>query len=213
MIPVNDIIFRLLASLLFGGIIGLERQYHDKPAGFATNTLICMGSTVFSLLSIHSALSFGGDPARIAAQIVAGVGFLGAGSILRDGNKISGLTTAAGIWLVAAIGMAIGYGEFAVAGTATLLVLILQLFVRKLTHAFDYIKTYDALTIKCEADWTVVEKINSTAAKRGAEIIKQEVYKEDGMFVVKMLVNMSPKNFKETFKDLLALKEIKSLDK
>lgn len=213
MIPVNDIIFRLVASLIFGGIIGLERQYHDKPAGFATNTLICMGSTVFALLSVHSALTFGGDPARIAAQIVAGVGFLGAGSILREGNKISGLTTAAGIWLVAAVGMAVGYGEFAIAGSATVLVLILQLFVRRLTHAFDYVKTYDALTIKCEPDWSIVEKINSTATKRGAEILKQDVYKEEGLFVVKMVVNMSPKNFKDTFKDLLSLKEIKSLDK
>ena len=213
MIPINDIIFRLAASLLFGGIIGLERQYHDKPAGFATNTLICMGSTVFALLSIHSALTFGGDPARIAAQIVAGVGFLGAGSILREGNKISGLTTAAGIWLVAAVGMAVGYGEFSIAGTATVLVLILQLFIRKLTNSFDTLKTYDALTIKCDPDWSVVEKINQTAAKRGAEIIKQEVYKDEGFFVIKMVVNMSPKNFKETFKDLLALKEIKTLDK
>ncbi len=213
MIPVNDIIFRLAASLIFGGIIGLERQYHDKPAGFATNTLICMGSTVFALLSIHSALTFGGDPARIAAQIVAGVGFLGAGSILREGNKISGLTTAAGIWLVAAVGMAVGYGEFSIAGTATVLVLILQLFVRKLTHAFDYVKTYDALTIKCDPDWSIVEKINATTKKRGAEILKQDVYKEEGFFIVKMVVNMSPKNFKDTFKDLLSLKEIKSLDK
>lgn len=213
MIPVNDILIRLLASLLFGGIIGLERQYHDKPAGFATNTLICMGSTVFALLSIHSALTFGGDPARIAAQIVAGVGFLGAGSILREGNKISGLTTAAGIWLVAAVGMAVGYGEFAIAGAATGLVLVLQLFVRRLAYAFDYVKTYEQLTIKCDPDWSVVEKLSSAVSSRGAEIIKQEVYKEEGFFIVKLVVNMSPKSFQDTFKDLLTLKEIKSMDK
>ena len=213
MIPINDVFLRLLVSLLFGGILGLEREYHDKPAGFATNTLICLGSTVFALLSIHSAQAFGGDPARIAAQIVAGVGFLGAGSILREGNKISGLTTAAGIWVVAAIGMALGYGEFTIAGLATMLVLILQLFVRKLTNAFDFVKTYDTLTIKCDPDWAVVEKINAAASANGAEILKQEVYKEEGQFVIKMVTNMSPKNFKETFKDLLSLKEIKSLEK
>ena len=84
----------------------------------------------------------------IAAQIVAGVGFLGAGSILRDGNKISGLTTAAGIWLVAAVGMAVGYGQYFIGAIATASVLILQLFVRKMMNTFDYVQLYDSLTIK-----------------------------------------------------------------
>ena len=72
MIENSEIVLRLITALVFGGIIGLERQYHDKPAGFATNTLICVGSAVFALLSILSAYYLGGDPARIAAQIVAG---------------------------------------------------------------------------------------------------------------------------------------------
>lgn len=213
MITIEDIVFRLVASVVFGGIIGLERQYHDKPAGFATNTLICVGSTVFTLLSVESAIHFGGDPARIAAQIVAGVGFLGAGSILREGNKISGLTTAAGIWLVAAVGMAIGYGEFAVAGVATIAVLVIQLFIRKLMNSFDYVRLYDALTIKCDPDWALVEKITETVNKHGADVLKQDVTKEEGLFVIKMVTNMSTKTFKKVFRDLMILKEIKSLEK
>lgn len=213
MMTTEDVILRILAALILGGIIGLERQYHDKPAGFATNTLICAGSAVFTLLSIASAFNYGGDPARIAAQIVAGVGFLGAGSILREGNKISGLTTAAGIWIVAAVGMAAGYGEFVIAGTATIFVLILQLFLRKLMNSFDYVRLYDSLTIKCEPSPDVVEKINDTLKKHNAEIIKEDLFKEDGMFIVKMIINMSKKAFTESFKELILIKEIKSLDK
>jgi len=213
MLTTEEIIIRILASLILGGAIGLERQYHDKPAGFATNTLICAGSAVFALLSIASAFNYGGDPARIAAQIVAGVGFLGAGSILREGNKISGLTTAAGIWIVAAVGMAAGYGEYLIAGIATVSVLILQLFLRQLMNSFNYVRLYDSLTIKCEPSTAIVEQINTVLKKHKAEVLKEDLFKEDGMFVIKLIVNMSKKSFSETFKELISIKEIKSLDK
>lgn len=213
MIENSEIVLRIISALVFGGIIGLERQYHDKPAGFATNTLICVGSAVFALLSILSAYHLGGDPARIAAQIVAGVGFLGAGSILRDGNKISGLTTAAGIWLVAAVGMAVGYGHYFIGAVATTSVLILQLFVRKLMNTFDYVQLYDSLTIKCSPSWQIVEKIKSVFKKNQAEIIKEEIHKENGLIVLKLVVNMSATKYQKIVKDLAPLEEVKSLDK
>lgn len=213
MIGYPEIIMRILVALILGGVIGLERQYHDKPAGFATNTLICVGSAVFAMLSILSAYYLGGDPARIAAQIVAGVGFLGAGSILRDGNKISGLTTAAGIWLVAAVGMAVGYGHYFIASIATASVLILQLFVRKLMNAFDYVQLYDSLTIKCTPKWEVAEKIKSVFKNNKAEIIKEEIYKENGLLVLKIVVNMSATKYQNIVKELAPLEEVKSIDK
>lgn len=213
MIDNSEIVMRILVALIMGGVIGLERQYHDKPAGFATNTLICVGSTVFAMLSILSAYYLGGDPARIAAQIVAGVGFLGAGSILRDGNKISGLTTAAGIWLVAAVGMAIGYGHYFIAFIATASVLILQLFVRKMMNTFDYVQLYDSLTIKCSPKWEIVEKIKSVFKNNEAEIIKDEIHKENGLIVLKLVVNMSATKYQKIVKELSPIEEIKSLDK
>lgn len=213
MIEHSEIVLRIIVALVFGGIIGLERQYHDKPAGFATNTLICVGSAVFAMLSTLSAYYLGGDPARIAAQIVAGVGFLGAGSILREGNKISGLTTAAGIWLVAAVGMAVGYGEYYIGGIATASVLILQIFLRKLMNAFDYVQLYDSLTIKCVPTWAAVEKIKSTLKNNKTEIIKEEIHKENGLIVLKLVVNMSATTYQKIVKELAPLEEIKSLDK
>jgi putative Mg2+ transporter-C (MgtC) family protein len=213
MITLNEVLFRLFISVLLGGMVGLERRYHDKPAGFMTNTLICVGSTVFALCSIYSSSIYGGDPARIAAQVVAGVGFLGAGSILREGNKISGLTTAASIWLVAAVGLAIGFGNFVLASAATLSVLMLQFIVRAVMDAFDHVRLYESITIKCEPDWSVVEKINATITRHKAEILKEEIFKDEGLFIIKLVVNMSAKTFSSTFRELLALKEIKFLDK
>ena len=95
------------AAVLAGGMVGLEREYANKPAGLRTNLLICVGSCLICIVSQHAG---GPDVTRIAAQIVSGVGFIGAGAILRINQHVTGVTTAATIWLVAAIGMALGFG-------------------------------------------------------------------------------------------------------
>ena len=213
MITLTDAIIRLTISFLLGAIVGFERQYHEKPAGFSTNTLICMGSTVFAMISLMSAQYFGGDPARIAAQIVTGVGFLGAGSIIREGNKISGLTTAAGIWVVAAIGMATGYGEFGIAGFAVILALVLQVCRRRILSAFESVKTFEYITIKCEPDIKLVTTIEDTIKSEGVNVIKSHFYKADGKLIIKLATDMSEKTFKMIFKKLLAFDEIISLDR
>src|SRR2546426_12382337 len=92
---------KLLLAALLGGIIGVEREIRDKPAGLRTNILICVGSTLFMSISTKVALLLGGDPTRISAQIISGIGFLGAGAVLHSHGFVSGLTTAATIWVVA----------------------------------------------------------------------------------------------------------------
>lgn len=213
MITVTDALIRLLVAFSLGAIIGFERQYHDKPAGFTTNTLICLGSAIFSMVSLISAQYYGGDPARIAAQIVAGVGFLGAGSIIREGNKISGLTTAAGIWVVAAIGMAAGYGEFQLAGFAVICVMVLQIFLRKVLNIFDSVKTYEYITIKCEPNIEIAEKIEKAIYDAGAKILKKDFYKTDGKLIIKLVTDMSENSFKEVFRKLITEEQIISLDR
>ncbi|MDI6809108.1 MAG: MgtC/SapB family protein [Candidatus Eisenbacteria bacterium] len=136
--------YHLLLSVLFGGLIGSERQRHDKPAGFRTNTLICFGATLFTMFSIRIAGS-SYDPGRIAAQIVTGVGFLGAGAIIHQRGMIKGLTTAATIWLVASIGVGVGIGEYMVAGVGTIIALgILRVFdkVEKRLEISSHTRTY-----------------------------------------------------------------------
>lgn len=116
-------------AFLCGAIIGVERERSDKPAGLRTLVLICVGSAIFTMVSVSPALG-GREPARVAAQIVTGVGFLGAGTILREPSGIIGITTAASIWAVAGVGMVIGAG-YAAAGVTLSLVILLTLVVLK----------------------------------------------------------------------------------
>ena len=113
---------RLLAAAALGMVIGLEREIHEHPAGMRTHLLVSVGSAAFTILSIHALAGPDGDPGRVAAQIVSGIGFLGAGAILKEGATIRGLTTAASLWAVAAVGMAVGAGAWVVAIVVTAIV-------------------------------------------------------------------------------------------
>jgi putative Mg2+ transporter-C (MgtC) family protein len=118
-------ITRLVLAALLGGVIGLERQLKRRPAGLRTNMFICFGAAMFTILSTELASEFGiGDRTRIAAQIIPGIGFIGAGSILHAKNGVTGLTTAATLFVVASIGMACGGGLYLLAFFATVLIVI-----------------------------------------------------------------------------------------
>jgi putative Mg2+ transporter-C (MgtC) family protein len=122
----DDVIVKIFLACLLCGLIGLERQWRQKAAGFRTHLLVGLGSTMFTLVSIHGFA--GPDPSRVAAQIVSGIGFIGGGAILRHGLSVRGVTTAATLWLVAAIGMSVAVGWYEPALVATgmaLLTLIL----------------------------------------------------------------------------------------
>lgn len=129
-----ELILRMLLAAVLGGLIGFEREWSNHAAGFRTHIQVCLGSASIMLLSIYGFSQFVDevnvriDPARLAAQVISGIGFLGAGAILRNGNMIKGLTTAASIWVVAAIGLCVGAGFFLGAIMCTLIVLI-NLFV------------------------------------------------------------------------------------
>ncbi len=115
----HDVLGVILA-IVFGGVIGLERQTSGKPAGLRTNVLICFGAAIFTIVSEKMAAGQSDSITRIAAQIVTGVGFIGAGAIIRDRAGVHGLTTAATIWLVASIGMACGAGLYLLAFVSTI---------------------------------------------------------------------------------------------
>jgi len=127
-----EISLRLVLSCILGGLIGLERESLDRPAGFRTHILVCVGSALIMVVSMYAFVDYdtpNKDPGRIAAQVVSGIGFLGAGTIIREGLTVKGLTTAASLWVVAGIGLAIGSG-FYFAGIAStgLVFLTLVLF-------------------------------------------------------------------------------------
>ena len=126
---------RLIVAMILGGIVGLEREYRAKDAGFRTHFLVAIGSALFTLISMYGFADGVKDTSRVAAQVVSGIGFLGAGIIVFQRNVIRGLTTAAGLWVTAAIGMACGVGQFYMAVLVTLLILIgLEVLNRFIPH-------------------------------------------------------------------------------
>jgi putative Mg2+ transporter-C (MgtC) family protein len=129
---------RLLLAALLGGAIGMEREWRNKEAGLRTNILIAIGSALFTLMSIELTDAKTGDTSRVAAQIVTGIGFLGAGAIMRTNSGIQGLTTAATIWVNAAIGVATGGGEYHLAVIATAVTLVVLLVLQPIEKYLDH---------------------------------------------------------------------------
>jgi len=125
----SDVIYRLLLAVVLGVVIGFERLFAHKEAGMKTHALVALGAALFVIISELLAIKYarigGFDPSRMASQIIVGIGFLGAGSIILEGNKLKGLTTASGFWVTAGIGMAAGFGFFSLAIIVTLLVLLI----------------------------------------------------------------------------------------
>jgi putative Mg2+ transporter-C (MgtC) family protein len=131
-----DYVWRLMLAAALGAAIGMEREYRQKPAGLRTNILIAVGSALFTILSV--AMTQGtGDPSRVAGQIVTGIGFLGGGAIMRNRDTVHGMTTAATIWVNAAIGVACGTGQYAVASVTTALTLVVLVVLPPIETYFE----------------------------------------------------------------------------
>jgi len=130
---------RLVVAALVGGLIGYERRHAAKPAGIRTMSLVAMGACGFTLVSIYGfeGIGSGWDPARVAAQVATGVGFIGAGTMMRSGTVVRGLTTATGIWVAAALGMAAGAGMYALAVAGAILAAGMMAFLPRRTDIED----------------------------------------------------------------------------
>jgi putative Mg2+ transporter-C (MgtC) family protein len=155
MITDDVTIIRLLLATLLGGIIGFERQHRKKTAGLRTHILVSLGACLVAIISVNTYGSVQGftnaDPARLAAQVVSGIGFLGAGTIMKEGPTIKGLTTAASLWVVASVGLAIGMG-YLVGGIVTSIIVIL---------ALDVLPRLEDMSCDDEASSTVKLRIHS----------------------------------------------------
>jgi putative Mg2+ transporter-C (MgtC) family protein len=159
---------KLLLAVLVGGAIGLEREYRDKAAGFRTLIFICVGSTLFTIFSLKL-----GDPnntTRIAANIVSGIGFLGAGAIMRGSDRVFGLTTAATIWVVAALGMGVGGGQYAVAGAGTLVTLIVLWLFPRIEAVIDNANHAQVYAVVCAIDQARLNQVEALFLKSGLRV-------------------------------------------
>ncbi|MBD2846341.1 MgtC/SapB family protein [Paenibacillus sp. IB182496] len=151
-----DLTIRMVLAAVLGGMIGFEREWSNHAAGFRTHILVCLGSATIMLMSIYgfgqftSEASVRMDPARLAAQVISGIGFLGAGAILRNGSVIKGLTTAASIWTVAAIGLCVGAGFYTGALLCTLMVLISLYALNKWEKVLLRHRRYQSIALRVE---------------------------------------------------------------
>jgi putative Mg2+ transporter-C (MgtC) family protein len=140
-------LIKIILSIVLGSLLGAEREYRTKSAGFRTLILVCTGSALFTIFSIRIG---GVSPDRIAANIVTGIGFLGAGVIFRSENKMSGVTTAAVIWIAAAVGMGVGLGEYVICSISTVAVLLVLLIFTSLEVLIDKMNQTRRYAIVCE---------------------------------------------------------------
>lgn len=183
-------LLRLALAAALGGLIGLEREASGKPAGFRTNLLICVGAALITEVSVYIARDvelpgeFRADPGRVAAQIVSGVGFLGAGTILRSRGSVTGLTTAATLWVVAAIGIATGAAAYVLAVASTLLVLLaLVLLGRFETRMLPHRITERSVTVTFDPRPELLQAIEQAVRDGRFEITSLEVEKGGEVFV------------------------------
>ncbi|MFH1837769.1 MAG: MgtC/SapB family protein [Candidatus Omnitrophota bacterium] len=166
-----DLFLRILAAAILGGSIGLERELHGCAAGLRTHILVCIGSALFMVTSIGMAQEYASlgavDPSRIAAGVVTGIGFLGAGAIIRYGTSIRGLTTAASIWAVSAVGLAVGAGMY-IPGVITTLIALVVLILSRLEEVMELKRQSRKIIVKLspEAD-TSSEDIKSIIESYG----------------------------------------------
>ncbi|MDA0164448.1 MgtC/SapB family protein [Solirubrobacter ginsenosidimutans] len=192
-----DIALRLTLVVLLCGAIGLERESRDQPAGVRTHVLVGMGAAVFTLISAYGFSGFERagapiDPTRIAAQVVTGVGFLGAGAIIHQGLAVRGLTTAAAVWISAAIGMAAGIGFYSLAITGTAVVLVALLVFRHVRTGLLHRVQSDRFVLEVEVEPDRVGDMLALVAEHDAVLDSLDCEREGELTAVRLHLRVSP---------------------
>jgi putative Mg2+ transporter-C (MgtC) family protein len=206
-----DNLIRLGMAVLMGGLIGAEREFQDKAAGFRTIILITVGSTLFTIFSVSMDPGF--TRTRIAANIVTGIGFLGAGAIIREGGRIAGLTTAATIWLSAALGMGIGAGDLTFVVMATGVVLVVLLLFPRLERWIDRIRETRKYKITLDPQHSDgLEAIQKALATCSLKIVEKHLTKTEKAIVSTWQAIGSPRNHNKFVEAILHNQHVKELD-
>ena len=193
-----NILFRLILAALLSGAVGFEREFHGRAAGFRTHILLCVGSTLIMLTSMHIfdlySPKISPDPARIAAGVITGIGFLGAGTIMHAKSTVRGLTTAASLWVVAGVGLAVGSGFYFGAVVTTVLTIITLMFFSRLEHTMIRKDWYKTIVIETKEGVDQLKAIRGLIEERKSEITDFEVDRaRDG---VNMMLRIGLKLYK-----------------
>ena len=189
-----EFIGRLILAAIVGGVIGYERQAHNKSAGLRTHILVSVGSCLIMILSIQIYAAVQGltnaDPARLAAQVVSGIGFLGAGSIIKEGPTVNGLTTAASLWVVSGVGLAVGGGYYVVAIATTVLSFLTLTLLGRIEKKYYHAGNFEVVVIAKNTP-AQLGKIISYLVGNGIVIKNLKVEEYDSVQSIKFLLCMS----------------------
>jgi putative Mg2+ transporter-C (MgtC) family protein len=180
-----DLLLELVMATVLGGLIGLERELKGKPAGLRTNILICIGAACFTHLSLQIG-SGSGDPGRVAAQILTGVGFIGAGTIMQSRGSVTGLTSAATIWVVTAIGMDLGTRQYGEALATTAVVMVVLAVLGRAETALERRACHGHVTIRARREPSPVEELRALVGRLRLEIVASKVRREDDEIVLEL---------------------------
>lgn len=215
---------RLMLAVFLGGLVGIERERKNQPAGFRTHVVLCIGSTLMMLTSIYLADAFNDkhpgsprttDPGRIAAQVVSGVGFLGGGAILRMGVTIRGLTTAASLWSTAGIGLAVGCGYYYGAVMMTLLMLATLSVLSSLEHLLFRSKSMRTLLVAARDIPGLIGAVERVLTREGIRVQSLKVTKgtpEGTVDLTALIDTPRDANLNKVVKELVAIQDITEVD-
>lgn len=193
----GTIVLRLALAVVLSGLIGQERENKNRPAGFRTHILVCVGSTIVMLTSEYVFEQYKGltnlDPARLGAQVISGIGFLGAGTIIRDGGSVKGLTTAASLWSVACVGLAVGIGFYQGAVIGTVLIYLTLLLLGKFGRAIESKASHMEICIDMDNRPGKIGEIGTFLGKYDVNIRNIEFLSDDGLDENEVLIKLGLK--------------------
>lgn len=173
----TDMLLRIGFSVLLGGIIGFERERDSQPAGLRTHMILVVGACLAMMLSVNIATTAGSDPARLAAQVISGVGFLGAGAIMRFGFNVKGLTTATTLWTMAIVGLTVGLGYYAVASITTLVLMIILSVLDVVEKRFVRTNVIRNITVDVHDHKGIIRDVRKTMALIADQVISFSIQK------------------------------------
>jgi len=199
---VPEDLLKLVFALAIGALIGAEREFHDKAAGLRTIILICVGSTLFTIFSVR--IAGDKDPGRVAAQIVTGVGFIGAGVILHRRGQVRGLTTASAIWIAAALGIGAGTGYLAFTGIAAVLALLVLWVLPKFEDRLEMMRTFRTYRIITALDLQKPPQLAAMFRQQGLKIKSQNLAKHDEALISLWQIAGHPDQHQQAVTILLA---------
>lgn len=205
-------VLRLVLAAFLGGLIGLERETKRKPAGLRTNMFICFGAAMFTILSDRLAANWEGDHTRIAAQIIPGIGFIGAGSILHSRGNVTGLTTAATIFVVASIGMAAGGGLFLAAIFATIVLLVSLVFLGTLEERYHLKPHLNAFVVIGDSIQSMIDQVSSTLYDMEKSMQRIEIAKLEELYKLRFVVDATKAEDARLLKLLRELPSIRTVE-